>query len=1062
MGQRIIYFGPLNNNYKKTFIDKGKEYLKENKGDKFYYILPTGNLLTRYRSMLLEDLKGVFDINVITFDDIVEKLLSKELYIHIDDATKETIIGKIVKELSEQGNIDYYKGLIESEGFINSLSYIIGELKRSLILPKDFYDNIPRTPRFIEIAQIYEKYQLFLDTKGLVDKEEYFIKSLEKLQTTEDLFSELDFVIIDEFFDFRPQELEILKSLCKFDIDIYVNIPYKTSKNWTIVQNTIDILKDMGFRLEEVDGKGELNYFENISEDLFVNARAKYEQNDKLKLIKAPNKYLEIKKICEEIKRLHNKGVNLQDIGIVVENINFYKEVLIKTFREEKIPCTLNEEIKLIDIPLIKEIVNILELNLSKYDQQMTAKVLKSGYLDICDGNNRDRLEYMFHNLKIKNTVEEYKDAISSERKRLNYHIKNDQEKREVYEERLEDIANLNFVIMTLIEKVSQLPTEGASENFIQGILKLLHYYDLEEGIKSVYKITKDYSILQRDVMALSKFKQILERVKSISELAYENNITIREFYNILTRLLSDETIIIAQRNTKGVSILTPSTARGLRYRALFILGLTQGEYPYISDNNWFFRDEDYQMFKDMGLDIKTYKEKLDKESLLFTVAITRPTDILVLSYPESTNGADVSIPSMFLDELLNLFKGENIKDKIDYTFLTMDYLLKEKIEDTTHERELLRHLLYNHYLGKDIKEYLKMIDNMELNEIVDRITCEIRRYEREFNEYDGLIGDEKIRQDIINYFKDKKFSISQLETYAKCPFRFLYERLLKVEGIEREIEEFSALDRGNIYHEVLAIYYKNHVDDFREHIVNGNKFDVESTGEEVADITRQVINNYGISKLNKIWELRIEMITRKVISLVKADLSRLEKYKIKLLPHEFEVKFGYNKDFVVKIGDMEVKLMGKIDRIDKEDEENVYIVYDYKHSGYGLHKMDDMIEGLSLQLPVYIMSQMDKDREVIGGGYIVIKDNKMPIKLLKESMKSSLKKRKSKEILSDEDWNKLIDTVKEKICEYVKGIFSGDFRLNPVECDTFCTLASVCRYNKERIVGKDDGCEIN
>jgi ATP-dependent helicase/DNAse subunit B len=1062
MGQRIVYFGPINNDFKKDLLDKSVEYLKKNEGNKFYYILPTGNLLTKYRHMLLKDLKGVLDINVITFDDITEMLLSKELYIHIDDAAKETIISRIVRELSNKGEIAYYNGLVNSEGFIGSVSYIIGELKRSLVLPDHFSSRAPKTPRFLEIGEIYKEYQSFLDSKGLVDKEEYFIKSLERLNQDVNFFNDLDFVVIDEFFDFRPQELEILKSMCKYNFDIYVNIPYKTKKDWTTVEKTLDALKTMGFTIQEVGGSSRRNDFEKIGDSIFIETAPIYEKTDKLKLIKAPNKYLEVKKICEEIKRLSDE-INLEDIGIVVGNLDSYKEVLIKTFKEERVPSTLMEEIKLIDVPLIREIANLLELKLSNYDKESMTKVLKSGYLDICDGMDRDKIEYTFHILKIKDTKAEYEEIINKERKRLNYLIKNDDEKRDIYNERLEDIANLHFIINTLIEKTSDIPDRESAENITKKINTLLGYYNIENGIKSVYKGTKDYSMLQRDVSALSRFKQILKKVESIAGIVYDGSITLKDYYDILIRLLNDETFVVNHGNSRGVGILTPSTARGLRFKTLFIIGLSQGEYPNISDNNWFFRDEDYQVFKDMGLDIKTYKEKLDKESLLFTVAITRGTDKLVLSYPESTNGQDVSIPSMFLDEMLNLFKGEDIKDKIDYISLSIDYLFKEKFEEITHEREFLRYLLHRHYLGEEVKGYLKIVDDkIGLTGIIDRIDCEIKRYEGEFNEYDGLIGDEKIRQDIADYLGNSKFSISQLETYGKCPFRFLYEKFLKIEGIEREIEEFSAIDRGNIYHEILAIYYKNHINDFREDLLNGKDFDVEATRDEIAYIAEQVIGNYGIQKINKIWELRIETIVNRIINLVKEDLKRLRKFKLKFLPHEFEVKFGYDRDFIVKIGEMEVKLLGKIDRIDVSEDKSSYIVYDYKYSKFGINTVNSMIDGLSLQLPVYIMSQLDNDREVIGGGYIVIKSNEMPIKVVKEEMKSSLNKRSGKDVLNEDEWNNLLNTVKTKIGEYVKKIFDGDFRLNPLECDNYCTLKDICRYDKERIERKGDSCGIN
>jgi len=140
MGEQIVNFGLINNDYREVLINKAKDYLKQNKGEKFCYILPTGKLLSQYREKLLEDLKGTFEFQVITFDDIVNKLLSKELYKEIDDATKESIISNIANQLHTEGKINYYKDLIEIEGFVKSVSYIIGEIKRSLISVEQWFD----------------------------------------------------------------------------------------------------------------------------------------------------------------------------------------------------------------------------------------------------------------------------------------------------------------------------------------------------------------------------------------------------------------------------------------------------------------------------------------------------------------------------------------------------------------------------------------------------------------------------------------------------------------------------------------------------------------------------------------------------------------------------------------------------------------------------------------------------------------------------------------------------------------------------------------------------------
>ena len=65
---------------------------------------------------------------------------------------------------------------------------------------------------------------------GLIDREESFLKSLELLKEDNSFFVGLDFIIIDQFFDFRPQELELLKEIANTSLPIYINMPFNRMK----------------------------------------------------------------------------------------------------------------------------------------------------------------------------------------------------------------------------------------------------------------------------------------------------------------------------------------------------------------------------------------------------------------------------------------------------------------------------------------------------------------------------------------------------------------------------------------------------------------------------------------------------------------------------------------------------------------------------------------------------------------------------------------------------------------------------------------------------------------
>src|SRR5699024_6481574 len=124
------------------------------------------------------------------------------------------------------------------------------------------------------------------------------------------------------------------------------------------------------------------------------------------------------------------------------------------------------------------------------------------------------------------------------------------------------------------------------------------------------------------------------------------DSIRIEDFYNILERYLEETTVIKTEANREGVNILTPITASGINSKALFIVGLVQGKYPNLQQETFFFNENTFGPLKKLGLSLKSYEEKLDNDSLQFTMALTNCKEKLYLSYPERYSSNEENIPS--------------------------------------------------------------------------------------------------------------------------------------------------------------------------------------------------------------------------------------------------------------------------------------------------------------------------------------------------------------------------------------------------------------------------------
>lgn len=1026
MVDRIIYYGPKNNGKDKELIKKSKDYVVKNKGDKFFYILPNGKLLTEYRKALLEDLKGAFNINAFTFDDIVDRLLENRYYTFVDREMKESIIWKILIDLNEEGEIVYYKDLLETEGFVKSVSSIIGEIKRSLIDSSHFNNLIPDKAFYKEIGKIYSRYERFLEENRLIDREESFFKAIEILEEDLSFFDGLDFIVIDEFFSYRPQELVLIEKIIKAPVDIYVNMPFEMEKDYITVRQTINFLKDLGFQVEKVTGT-KIRTVEDIGKDLDI------------EVIKTPNKYLEMKRISQEIKALHYEGVELKEIGLLIPRPDEYMDTVFRVFKEEKIPCSLNEEEILINTPIVRQFLSIIDLKINNCNKKSLINRIKSSYFELCPSYKRDKIEFILRKLDFEN-IDDLVFIIESKKEKYQQYI--DVGKIE-YKDNLKFVESLEQIMSTIKKEVENIPSTGEVADFVSVSNNILDGYNVIDRIINIYNFTEDFQLFHRDITSLSNMKDILETIEAKMPLIY-GNIKIEDFYYILKRYLEETTIVKTEANRNGVNILTPITASGISSKVLFVTGLVQGKYPNLQQENFFFNEYTFKPLKKIGLSLKSYEEKLDNDSLQFIMALTNCKEKLYLTYPERYSNNEENIPSMFLDEFISSID----ENKVKYTNITMDYLIKEDLEDITTIEDLSKHILYKHYLGENCNEefaLLQELDSTILSEVKERSYCEKARANKTFNEYSGAIGDEKIKEDLKELQKDKKTSITYFETYGKCPYKFLLNYILNLEEMERFLEDFTPLDRGNLYHEALREYYEKYKDQIIDHIIEGVPFIVDDTLEDLENIIIRLIKNNGVEKIDNLWQMRIENMTATILNLVKKDLDRQKKYKYKIIPVAFEVEFGRKRDFKIPVDNEEIKFMGKIDRIDKVHGTDKYILYDYKTSSYGVRKVKDINGGVSFQLPIYIMAQEGLD--ITAAGYIIISKGEATFELVKEEEKKIVNKMRGQAILNADDRKYLMGLVLEYIEEYNKNIKMGDFSINPKECDDYCIYKDICRY---------------
>ena len=217
------------------------------------------------------------------------------------------------------------------------------------------------------------------------------------------------------------------------------------------------------------------------------------------------------------------------------------------------------------------------------------------------------------------------------------------------------------------------------------------------------------------------------------------------------------------QRTPGSVAVVEPLTLRARRVRALFICGCQEGIFPAAEHGEPFFSDLDrLEIARASGLLLAREADPLRQERHLFYALVSRPEEVLCLSYRTTDDEGSAQVRSLFLDDVADqLAPGWRERRRLR---LLGTVGWPEGEEPTPAARERSRALR-----GPRARE-------RPIEPIADgRVTAALAAR--------------------------PAWSASSLELWASCPVRWFVERFLSARPLEPDPEPMI---RGSLSHAVL------------------------------------------------------------------------------------------------------------------------------------------------------------------------------------------------------------------------------------------------------------------
>ncbi|MBU3189950.1 PD-(D/E)XK nuclease family protein [Clostridium bowmanii] len=384
---KIIYFEKLFTKRRENLLEYCSELQKC--GKNFIYILPSREAIMDVRYALIEKNKGIINSYIITFDEleelIVDPYISKERIIY--EEFEQILIQGICKKSID--NLTYYTKICTKKGFIEEIRTFIKALKRQTVT-EDNLLNIVRNEeneilksKLEDIYIIYKAYNKSLSENNVYDINDISLKAVEFAKSSK-VFDEFDAIIIDGFINIDVVNLELINEISKSkDIDIYVNSSFRNHLIEPFIRGEIvNKLKIMDFHIvEDIEEEYKSDEkIKQISKMLYSGEKLNIDENpkqickhdimqnscEKFKCIKI-NKYpcieAEVRETARDIKKSLMNGDKASEIALFVNKSTLYSSIIIKIFKEFKIPVEMIYKIPLTDSLEVRKIIASFEKN---------------------------------------------------------------------------------------------------------------------------------------------------------------------------------------------------------------------------------------------------------------------------------------------------------------------------------------------------------------------------------------------------------------------------------------------------------------------------------------------------------------------------------------------------------------------------------------------------------------------------------------------------------------------------------------------------------------------------
>jgi len=935
--------------------------LHEGHDEPLILLVPEQYTLQAERDLIEKlQLKGIMQVEILSFTRLANRVFSEVgglTRVIINEQGKHMVLRRVINQNIK--NLTIYRQAARQAGFITKCGQMISDLKQydaDTAALKDHQglkqgDSV-LAQKIHDISLIYDAFNEYLEGRYL-DMEDYINLFIEKLDQSNYLKGSR--IWIDNFATFSPQSLRIIERLLTLAGDLTISLTMDGGKRrsdgelFALSDATCRKIHDMAIRLGLPEKTIEIATADKVikSDEIRHLERQIYAYPyqpwgadvSHLHIFAAANIFSEVEYVAASmVAQSRDAGWRWKDMAVACQDLNNYGPIIIRVFREYRIPYFMDQKREVIDHPIMQFILASLDIVQRGYRREDICRCCKTGFTllnpDECDELENYLLRYGVQGKRLK---DEFQAGDSAKLEFLNEIRTRLLEPLWNMEDKLNRVNDLGSITRILYEYLQEMDTAGKLAGEIDAMNQRgwLNLVGESTQIWNIVMETLDqiYTIMGDQDTKLKEFRQLLEA----GFLSYELGIIPTTVDQVL------------------VGTIQRSISQDIK--ALFVLGANDGVLPGGRRDDSLLDQEEKSQLESMGIEIGLSRDMMiTQENYLIYNAFAKPNEDLWLSFALADSEGRALRPSLLLNRVRHIYKNlEPVSDLIEdrQTRLnsistpgsTMKYLVRNLRQ--ADEGRFIDDFWWDVYqwYGK--------------HESWQHKRDEIIRGFFHRNQVGGL------RQELIDklYYRPFRTSVSRLEQYANCPFAHFVRYGMR--PTERKTYEVSAPDVGDLFHGV----FQTLAGKITEAGIEWQDLQREQCDVLMDKVMDEMVPGHADGVFNSTHRYRYLVDRLKRIGRRSAWTLTQHIQAGEFQPMGYEMRFGRDGDLpaveIVMEGGEVLYLEGRIDRADLyEDADAGYVrVIDYK-TGRKTFDLSDAYYGLSLQLLVYLKALLGNNRQ--------------------------------------------------------------------------------------------------